>query len=96
MHVNQYGVIPGSSTSQALIKMLQKWSEATDGARASVRILLVDYKKPFDYVDHTIVLSKPQILDIPYPTIRWIADFLTDRKQRIGNLHNSKGSWEKW
>ena len=30
--VNQYGVIPGSSTSQALIKMLHKWSEATDGA----------------------------------------------------------------
>ena len=56
--VNQYGVIPGSSTSQALIKMLHKWSEATDGARASVRILLVDYKKAFDYVDHTIVLSK--------------------------------------
>ena len=58
LDVNQYGVIPGSSTSQALIKMIHKWSEATDGARASVRIVLVDYQKAFDYVDHTIVLSK--------------------------------------
>ena len=91
--VNQYGVIPGSSTSQALIKMLHKWSEATDGARASVRILLVDYKKAFDYVDHTIVLSKLKTLDIPNSTISWIADFLTDRKQRIKLGYDCFSEW---
>ena len=92
--VNQYGFIPGSSTSQALIKMLHKWSEATDGARTSVRILLVDYKKAFDYVDHAIVLSKLQTLDIPNSTIRWIADFLTDdRKQRIKLGYDCFSEW---
>ena len=60
LDVNQYGIIPGSSTSQALIKMIHKWSEATDGARASVRIVLVDYQKAFDYVDHTIVQPRPR------------------------------------
>ena len=73
LDVNQYGVIPGSSTSQALIKMIHKWSEATDGARASVRIVLVDYQKAFDYVDHTIVLSKLKSLEIPDSTVNWIA-----------------------
>ena len=74
-------VIPGSSTNQALIKMIHKWSETTDGARASVRIVLVDYQKALDYVDHTIVLSKLKSLEIPDSTVSWIADFLSDRQQ---------------
>ncbi|CAB4024430.1 Hypothetical predicted protein [Paramuricea clavata] len=36
LDVNQYGVIPGSSTNQALIKMIHEWSEKTDGVRASL------------------------------------------------------------
>ena len=91
--VNQYGVIPGSSTSQALIKMLYKWSEATDDVRVSVRFLLVDYKKTFDYGDHIIVLSKLQALDIPNSTIRGIANFLTDRKQLIKLGYDCFSEW---
>ncbi len=74
--------IPGSSTSQALIKVIHNWSEATDGARASVRIVLVDYQRAFDYVDHTIVLPKLKSLDIPNSTVNWIADFLSEKQQR--------------
>ena len=51
---NQFGVIPDSSTSQALVKMIHKWTKATDGNGASVRVILFDYQKAFDYVDHTI------------------------------------------
>jgi hypothetical protein len=93
LDVNQYGVIPGSSTSQALIKMIHKWSEATDGARASVRIVLVDYQKAFDYVDHTIVLSKLKSLEIPDSTVNWIADFLSDRQQRTKLGHDCFSEW---
>jgi hypothetical protein len=93
LDVNQYGVIPGSSTSQALIKMIHKWSESTDGARASVRIVLVDYQKAFDYVDHTIVLSKLKSLEIPDSTVNWIADFLSDRQQRTKLGHDCFSEW---
>ena len=93
LDVNQYGVIPGSSTCQALIKMIHKWSEATDGARASVRIVLVDYQKAFDYVDHTIVLSKLKSLEIPDSTVNWIADFLSDRQQRTKLGHGCFSEW---
>ena len=91
--LNQYGVIPGSSTNQALIKMIHKWSEKTDGARASVRIILLDYQKAFDYVDHTIVLSKLKSLEIPDSTVSWIADFLSDRQQRTKLGHDCFSEW---
>ena len=93
LDVNQHCVIPGSSTSQALIKMIHKWSEATDGARASVRIVLVDYQKAFDYVDHTIVLSKLKSLEIPDSTVNWIADFLSNRQQRTKLGHDCFSEW---
>ena len=73
---NQFGVIPGSSTSQALVKMIHKWTKATDRNGASVRVILFDYQKAFDYVDHTILLSKLRLLRIPISTFNWIADFL--------------------
>ena len=37
---NQYGVIPNSSTTMALISMLHSWSLGTDGNGATVRTLL--------------------------------------------------------
>ena len=43
---NQFGTISGSSTVLALISMIHKWLEATDGNGASVRVLLFDYRKP--------------------------------------------------
>jgi hypothetical protein len=46
---NQFGIISDSSTSHALIKMLHRWTEATDGSGSTVRVILFDYKKAFDY-----------------------------------------------
>ena len=60
---NQFGVITGSSTSQALIKMIHRWTEATDGSGASVSVVLFDYQKAFDFVDHFIIVSKLESLD---------------------------------
>ena len=45
---NQFGTISGSSTVLALISMIHKWLEATDGNGASVRVLLFDNRKAFD------------------------------------------------
>ena len=36
---NQYGAIPNSSTTIALLSMLQSWNKATDGNGAAVRVL---------------------------------------------------------
>ena len=50
----QFGFIPGSSTTFALISMFHHWLRATDGSGASVRTALLDFRKAFDLVDHNI------------------------------------------
>ena len=42
---NQYGAVPKSSTTQALIHMFYHWSKETDGNGATVRVTLFDYQK---------------------------------------------------
>ena len=80
---NQFGVVPKSSTSIALINMIHTWAKETDGNEAMVRVLLFDYRKAFDMIDHSILVRKLQNLDLPSSIITWIADFLSNRYQRV-------------
>ena len=59
---NQYRAIPNSSTTMALISMLHSWSLGTDGNGATVRTLLLDYRKAFDFIDHSIRVRKLESL----------------------------------
>lgn len=43
----QFGTVPSSSTTEALISMTHAWYSATDGNGASVRVILFDFKKSF-------------------------------------------------
>ena len=52
---NQFGNISVSSTVLALISMVDKWLEATDGNGATVQVFLFDYRKAFDLIDHSII-----------------------------------------
>ena len=81
---NQYGAIPNSSTTMALISVLHSWSLGTDGNGATVRTLLLDYRKAFDLIDHSILVRKLRNqCKLPASIINWIIDFLSDRTQRI-------------
>ncbi len=62
---NQFGSIPKSSSVLALISMLHTYSKYTDGNGASVRVILFDYRKAFDLIDHTILGNKLGELDLP-------------------------------
>ena len=76
----QFGTVPGSNTSEALVSIIHTWNSATDGNRATVRVLLFEFKKAFDLIDHRILDGKLCSCDIPDPVICWIIDFLTSRK----------------
>ena len=80
---NQFGVISGSPTSHALTKMIHRYTEATNGSGASVRVVLFDYQKAFDFVHHSIIVPKLESLDISHVTIKLITDFITNRQQRV-------------
>ena len=76
---NQFGTVPDSSTAHALIRMMHTWYRKTDGNGSTVLVVLFDFKKVFDLIDHRILLEKLKNFDMP----EWIEDFLTDRHQRV-------------
>ena len=80
---NQFGFIPGSSTKFARISMLHKWLTATDGTSSTVRVILLDFKKAFDLVDHNILVAKLYSYGIKPTVLNWIVDFLRNRYQRV-------------
>ena len=84
----QFGTVPGSNTSEALVSMIHTWNSATDGNGATVRVLLFEFKKAFDLIDHRILVGKLCSCDIPDPVISWIIDSLTSRKQRVKLGHD--------
>ena len=51
---NQYGTVPISNTTIALIGMPHTWLGETGGNCATVRAVLVDFEKAFDLIDQKI------------------------------------------
>ena len=53
----QFGSVKGYSTVHALVELLHTCYSSTDASRNFVRILLLDYSKAFDLINHQIVLQ---------------------------------------
>lgn len=76
---DQFGCIPGSSTTHALIGMFHNWTRALDETGNCVRAFVLDYKKSFDLIDHSLLMTKLLQYDINPYIINWIAAFLPKR-----------------
>ena len=79
----QYGFIPKSCTTFGLISMLKKWLTKTDATVSVRRVVLLDYKKAFDLIDHKLLIAKLLSYGIRSTVINWIIDFLRNRLQRV-------------
>ena len=90
----QFGSIPKSSTTHALISMLHSWNKSTDGNGATVRVMLFDFRKAFDLIDHHILLEKLKKYDIPKSILHWTMDFITDRCQRVKLSNDCFSEWK--
>ncbi len=49
---HQYGSCTGCSTTLALAELVHGWLNAVETPGTCVRILLLDFRKAFDRVDH--------------------------------------------
>ena len=47
------------------------------------RLVLFDYRKAFDLIDHHLIVQKLNGLDIPLWVLNWVTDFLSNRYQRV-------------
>ena len=54
----------------------------------------MDFAKAFDHIDHNILLRKLSSMDVPQAIINWIANFLTEREQRV-KLGVCTSGWQK-
>jgi len=91
---HQFGCVKGAGTTDALVELMHKWYEAADRNETFVRVLLLDYKKGFDLINHEILIEKLLQMDIPRHIVRWMAAFLLDRTQmvKVGNCLSAAGS----
>ena len=76
---DQDGAIPKSLTTLALLSMIHHWTMATDGTGVVVSVVVFDYRRVFDLIDHHIILK----LDIPRGVLCWVLDFLSSWKQHV-------------
>jgi hypothetical protein len=91
---HQYGSLKGCSTTLALIETFHLWLGALEDTGSTVRILFLDFRKAFDRVDHSILLTKLANLGLPSFLVRWLTSFLCQRRQRV-KVAQSKSEWSQ-
>ena len=77
------GDIAGTSTPDALVAMTHRWYEATDILNTYVRVVMLDFSKAFDLINHHILLEKLTNSGLPRHIVRWIGAFLLGRRQKV-------------
>ena len=77
----------GMSTQHAIVYVIHLVLEALESGSCSARLFFADFRKGFDLIDHTILLSKLNSCNLHPCLLRWIAAFLGGRSQsvRIGS-----------
>ena len=93
LHRTQSGFRSQHSCETALVHMIDSWLNAMDNGEL-VGIVLVDFKKAFDLVDHQILLSKLKLYGISSEALTWFDTYLTNRRQLV-SLNNCKSDFEK-
>ena len=79
---NQYGFRPGSSTIDSLVDLIDEMSSALDEECFAISLFL-DLNKPFDTVNHSILLSKRNLYEIRDVENRLFKSYLNRRRQKL-------------
>ena len=89
---NQFGNRKHLSTSHCLINCLHVLFAHAEIPKSSSSVVITDFTKAFDRIDHTIAISKMISQGVRPAIIGWIADFLTGRSQNV-RYHTTVSDW---
>ena len=82
LHSTQSGFRPNHSCETALLQMVNKFLEAINSSQI-IGMVMVDFRKAFDLVDHTLLLKKLRHYKLSDKTINWFSSYLLGRKQKV-------------
>ena len=77
---SQFGFRPRHSTQDALLNVTEKWFEVIDSGNI-VGVVMIDLKKAFDTVNHSILIRKLRLYGFNEHTLNWFENYLSNRKQ---------------
>ena len=84
--------MPRKSTTQALVYILHLIYAGLDIGHCYARLFFADFRK--DLVDHNVVISELNNLNVHPPIVRWIKAFLTGRGQSV-KVAMVSSSWKR-
>ena len=79
----QFGNVKGVSTNHYLVSLVHYLHSGADKNHNVGTVVLTDFSKAFDLVDHTILINKMIRLGIRRYIVPWICDFLHNRQQCV-------------
>ena len=82
MSVSQFGFLKGRSSQQQLLIMLNEVHANTRG-KLCTDVVYLDFRKAFDSVSHSILLSKIQLMGITGLLLNWFRTYLDSRSQLV-------------
>ena len=88
LYDTQSGFRPKHSCETALLFMVDKWLKALDRGEL-VGIVLVDFRKAFDLVDHDILLRKLEYYKLNQNCLNWFRSYLSGRTQKVSFKNTS-------
>ena len=90
---HQHGFRSNRSCTTQLLEAIDYWTKHLDQGE-NVDIIYFDFRKAFDTVPHTRLLTKLQYYGIQGHILGWIKDFLRGREQRVV-LNGYKSEWSE-
>ena len=87
----QYGNQKGSSTSHYLTFLLDHLLKGLDKGNTIGCLLLIDFKKAFDFVDHNVAVEELNAMGCRTSLLPFVMNFLTGRRHRVRYLDAISG-----